>query len=395
MVQMDNHTFQLTSKGVFSRQMFILAVVTFGLSLIGLFTNTRQFFFSYLVAWVFWVSVGLGAMFFVMLSHLTGTVWGIVLRRLNEAVMASVPYLALGFIPILLGMHHLYEWTHPEVVAAHHALQTKTAYLNIPFFAVRAFIYFLVWYLVARKLYRLSLEQDHVSTIEHIAKMRKASALGMVLFALTITFAAFDWLMSLEPEWYSTIYGVYIFSGGFVAALAFMILAFSLLRRKGILNEQVTIEHYHDLAKLLLSFTIFWGYMAFSQYFLIWYANIPEETVFYLKRWEGSWKVFGLFLVFGNFLVPFLGLISRAAKRSLPFLQFIALWTLFAHWVDLYWNAVPVLHPQGIQLSWLDATLFVAFGALFLMLYWKHFSAHPLLPVGDPQLEKSIKFVNS
>ena len=394
MMQMDNQTFILKDKGTFARKMFILSVAAFALSVIGLFVNSRQFFFSYLVAWVFWVSVGLGAMFFVMLSHLTGTVWGIVLRRLNEALMMTVPCLALGAIPVFLGMHHLYEWSHPEVVAAHHALQAKTAYLNIPFFAVRTLIYFLIWYLIARQLYRTSLEQDKLGSPAQVAKLRKVSAGGMVLFALTITFAAFDWLMSLEPEWYSTIYGVYIFSGGFVAALAFMILAFAFLRKKQILHEQVTIEHYHDLAKLLLSFTIFWGYMAFSQYFLIWYANIPEETVYYLKRWEGSWKVFGLFLIFGNFLVPFLGLLSRSAKRNMRFLQFISLWTLFAHWVDLYWNAVPVLHPDNIHLSWMDLTLFVGFGALFLLLYWKHFSAHALIPVGDPQLKKSIEFVN-
>ncbi|APF19857.1 hypothetical protein [Caldithrix abyssi] len=392
---MDNQTFSLKDKGVFNRQMLIVGAVAFGISLIGLFVDSRQFFFSYLVAWVFWVSVGLGAMFFVMLSHLTGTVWGIVLRRISEAVMMSVPLLALGFIPILLGMHHLYEWTHPEVVAAHHVLQAKTAYLNIPFFAIRSTVYFLVWYLVARKLYKTSLEQDKLGGVEQIQKMRKVSALGMVLFALTITFAAFDWLMSLQPEWYSTIYGLYIFSGGFVAALAFIILAIAALHRKKVLTEQITVEHYHDLAKLLMSFTIFWGYMAFSQYFLIWYANIPEETVFYLKRWEGSWKVFGLFLVFGNFLVPFLGLMSRAAKRNVRFLQFIALWTLFGHWVDLYWNAVPVLHPQGIRLSWMDLTLFVGFAAFFLMLYWMRLRSNPVLPVGDPNLQKSITFVNS
>ncbi len=395
MIQLDNHTFSLKNRGNFSHQMLILTIIAFGLSIFGLFVNSKQFFFSYLVSWVFWVSVALGSLFFVMLSHLTGTVWGIVLRRLNEAVMMSLPFLGIGIIPIFLGMHHLYEWTHPEVVAAHHALQAKTAYLNVPFFTIRTIAYFVIWYLIARKLHKVSLEQDKAGKIELTHKMRRVSGWGMVLFALTITFAAFDWLMSLQPEWYSTIYGVYIFSGGFVATLAFMILAFAGLRKKGLLTEQVTIEHYHDLAKLLLSFTIFWGYMAFSQYFLIWYANIPEETIYYHSRWQGSWKVFGLFLVFGNFLVPFLGLLSRAAKRNVRFLVFISIWTLFAHWVDLYWNAVPILHPNGIHLSWLDLTLFVAFGAFFLFIFWCYYGAHPLIPIGDPKLEKSIAFENN
>ncbi len=260
---------------------------------------------------------------------------------------------------------------------------------------IRTVLYFGIWYLIARKLYKTSLEQDKVPSAEQVAKMRRVSGGGMVLFALTITFAAFDWLMSLQPEWYSTIYGVYIFSGGFLAALAFVVLTAGILRSKNILHREITVEHYHDMAKLIFSFTIFWGYMAFSQYFLIWYANIPEETVYYLMRWEGSWKVFGLTLIFGNFLVPFLALISLPAKRNVRFLQFISIWVLVTHWVDIYWNAAPLLHPQGISLSWMDLTLFVSLGAFFVLFFWRHFSAHPLLPVGDPHLQKSINFVNS
>jgi hypothetical protein len=201
-------------------------------------------------------------------------------------------------------------------------------------------------------------------------------------------------MMSLQPHWYSTIYGLYFFAGGFLSALAFLTVFSAWLLRQGIMKEQITIEHFHDLGKLMFGFTIFWGYMAFSQYFLIWYANIPEETIFFMERWEGNWKVFSLFLVFGNFLLPFIALITRAAKRSIIALQVISFWILFAHWIDLYWNVYPNLKTGGIRLSWMDATLFAGIGGIFITLIWKHLSSAAFAPVGDPKLAESVKFMN-
>ena len=361
----------------------------------GYFIDSAQFFYSYLVAWVFWVSLGIGALFFVMLNHLTGAVWGIVLRRLSESVMMAFPYLFILAVPIFFGMHDIYHWSHTDVVASDAILQKKAGYLNIPFFVIRTTVYFVIWFLLARRLYRTSVQQDSEPGQDKISKMRRTSGPGMVLFALTTSFAAFDWLMSLDPHWYSTIFGLYIFSGGLLGSLALFTVIGRFLNKRGVLSETITIEHYHDLAKLMFSFTIFWGYMAFSQYFLIWYANIPEETIWFLHRWEGSWKIFSLTLVFGHFLVPFVGLITRSAKRNMRFLKFMAYWLLAMHWIDLYWISLPSLHHHGIQLSWMDLTLFIGIGGVFMGLFWKIFAAGPLVPVGDPQLEKSIHFSNN
>jgi hypothetical protein len=206
----------------------------------------------------------------------------------------------------------------------------------------------------------------------------------MILFAITVTFAAFDWLMSLDAHWYSTIFGVYIFSGGVVGVLAFMTLTVLYLRGRGVLRDQITIEQYHDLGKLLFAFLIFWAYMAFSQYLLIWYANIPEETIWYHHRWEGSWKNVSLLLVGGHFVVPFFILITRGAKRNLASMAMMSAWLLFMHGVDLYWIVMPGLHPHGAQLSWIDLGCLLGVGGTFCRIFWWKFTAGPLVPVGDP-----------
>jgi len=393
-MKFDNQTYRLSETKKSETNLFILGGAALLLTVIGYFFDSRQFFFSYLVAWVFWVTLGLGALFFVMLNHLTGAVWGIVLRRINETIMKTLPYMAVFFIPIIFGMHDLYYWSHAEA-ANDPILVKKLGFLNVPFFVIRTLVYFTAWYLVARKLYKTSLEQDKKPLAEQIKTMRRTSGPGMVVFALTASFAGFDWLMSLDPHWYSTIYGLYVFSGGLLSLLSFLTVFSLYLRGKNVLQETITVEHYHDLAKLMFSFTIFWGYMAFSQYFLIWYANIPEETIFYMHRWEGSWKIFSLTLVFGHFLLPFVSFLPRAPKRSYSFLKFMGIWILAMHWIDIYWLAMPTLHHHGIHLSWMDLTAFLAVGGFFLAIMWKHFVGQPLVPAGEPDLQTSIEFKNN
>ncbi|MFQ5631243.1 MAG: hypothetical protein ACE5I1_20925, partial [bacterium] len=285
------------------------------LSALGLFIDAKQFYHSYLTAFFFWVTIGLGGLFFTMLHHLTGATWSVVLRRFAESIMVALPVMVILFLPIIPGLHDLYHWTHEEAVATDHILQQKAPYLNIPFFLIRVLVYFGVWFLMARTLRGYSLKQDADTQVDFNDKMRKFSAPGMLLFALTLTYAAFDWLMSLNPHWYSTIFGVYIFTGSLLDVLAFILLSALYLRGKGILQNVITIEHYHDLGKLLFAFKVFWAYISFSQYMLIWYGNIPEETEFFLQRWEGSWKIVSLIIVFCHFALPFLILATRAAKR--------------------------------------------------------------------------------
>lgn len=393
-MKFDSQTYRISGAGNIGQRLLLAGIVGLALSGVGLFLDSRQFFHSYLVAFSFWVSVGLGALFFTMLHHLVSASWSVVLRRIFENVMIALPLLFVFFIPIALGMGNLYEWTHADRVAADHILHGKANFLNSGFFLARTLVYFAIWSIVAFLAYKLSLRQDQAHSETLTAKMKKVSAPGMILLAVTLTFAAWDWLMSLDAHWFSTIFGAYYFAGSATSALAVVTLIAIYLRGRRVLDKQITFEHYHDLAKLLFSFTVFWAYMAFSQYFLIWYANIPEETIWYQHRWIGSWKTISLLLVIGHFAVPFLVLISRGAKRSTRVLAFSGLWLLFMHWIDLYWLVMPNLHPQGFQLSWMDPTTFVGIGGVFLALVWKRLCAQPLVPINDPKLAASIEFVN-
>jgi hypothetical protein len=333
-------------------------------------------------------------MFFSFLHHLTGADWSIVLRRILETVLMTLPLMALLFIPILFGLHDLYHWSHADVVAADPILLKKSAYLNPVFFTIRMILYFTIWYLLSRALYKTSLAQDQNSKQEQITKMKRISAPGMILFALSITFASFDLLMSLEAHWYSTIFGVYIFGGSLLAILTILVFLGLFLRKKQILAETITVEHYHDIGKFLFAFIIFWGYIGFSQYFLIWYANIPEETIWYLARWEGSWKIITMLLVFGHFLIPFILLMPRAVKRNLAILKIIALWIFIMHWVDLYWIIMPSFHHHGPVFSWMDLAGFLGIGGLFIWAFMNRFTANALVPINDPRLDVSIKMKN-
>ncbi len=394
-MKMDAQTFRITVVGRFGKIMLAAGVLGLLLSVVGYFTNSKQFYHSYLTAYCFWWTIVLGGLFFTLLHHLTGASWSVVLRRIPETLMATLPALAVLFIPLLFGLHDLYHWSHADAVAADALLAKKAPYLNSGFFIVRTIGYFVIWYLLARSLYKISLAQDHHPSDKQTHKMRRLSAPGMLLFALTLTFASFDWLMSLDAHWFSTIFGVYIFSGTVLAVISFVTLFALMLRTKGILKETITVEHYHDLGKLLFGFTVFWAYIAFSQYFLIWYANIPEETIWFQHRWQGSWKYVSLLIVFGHFVLPFLVLLGRAAKRNLKVMTFMGCWMLFIHWVDFYWLVFPNLHHHGIHISWMDFTSMLAVGGVTLWYFWRRLTAQALVPCNDPKLQASINFENA
>lgn len=360
---------------------------------VGWAVNPKQFYPSWLMAFVFWVSLGLGGLFFTMLHHLVGATWSVVIRRLSETLMAVLPMMVVFFIPVIFGLHTLYHWSHTDVVSQDAILQKKAGYLNEPFFIIRTIVYFAIWTVFGAILYRMTIKQDR-GDMSVNSKMRSVSAPGMILFALTITYAAFDWLMSLDPHWYSTIFGAYYFSGCFLAAVALLTVLIFYLQKKEVLKNAVTEEHYHDLGKWMFGFTIFWSYMAFSQFFLIWYANIPEETAFYLHRWEGNWKTVSLMLLFGRFVIPFFVLLFRASKRKPALLTGIAIFVLLMHALDMYWLVMPNFLPKGAQLTWIDAASFAAIGGIFLWYFWFRLKRHAVVPIGDPLLEKSIHIKN-
>ncbi len=399
----ESLTYRLQKKGNFAN----LALLAIALGLVGsvaaYFTNPEQFFHAFLVAFSFWTSIGLGAMFFTMLHHLTGASWSVTVRRIAEQIMMGLPIMFIFTIVLFLGLHSLYHWTHVDP-ATDAFLAVKQPYLNEPFFIGRTIFYFVVWSALAIVLNRMSRSMDTNPTARTFQRLKVVSAIGMLLFAFTITYAAWDWLMSLDFHWYSTIFGVYFFGGAFLNALAMITLLAMYLRKRSDLDKAISVEHFHDLGKLIFGFIVFWSYIGFSQFFLQWYGNIPEETVWYLNRWDGSWKIPSLILLFGHFMAPFVIMIFRASKRSFLVMKVMAFWLLFVHWVDMYWLAYPyftktlykegVLAKNGVLFSWIEPSLMILVGGVFLFVVWRQLSNNPLVPVGDPKLEASIRFVN-
>jgi len=393
-MKLDAQTYKLTDKGKLGALALWLGIAGLTASAIGFTRNSGQFYHSYLVAFFFWISIALGALFFTLLHHLTRANWSTVLRKMSESLMSTLPFMLILFLPVLLGIHELYRWSHEDIVAANEILQKKAPYLNVPFFVIRVIAYFAIWSVLAFSLLKVSRKQDVQHDDSLYSKMRRISAPGLILFAFTLTFASFDWLMSLEPLWYSTIFGVYIFCGVFVSMLAFTILIIAYQTNRGILTNEVTVEHRHNLAKMMLAFIIMWSYMGFSQYLLIWYANIPEETFWFLQRWHGSWKIVSVLLPIGHFGFPFLALIPRAAKRSLRWLTFMAVFMLSMRYLDLYWLVMPYQHEHNARFTWLDLSTFVGVGGIFVWLFWRKYTEGALVPVKDPSLKLSITHVN-
>jgi len=364
----------------------VIAAVVSGLLAAG---NARQFYYSWLVAFLFFLSVGLGSLFFVLIHHAAKVV-----RRLAEYTAACLPLLLLLFVPIYLGRTELYHWTDAEAVAHDHVLSNKAAYLNVGSFVVRALVYFSLWSFLALLFLRLSRRQDATADEGLSRQMIRWSGPAILIFALTLTFASFDWIMSLAPHWYSTMFGVYFFAGSVVACFAFLCLLTVTLQQAGCLRDVLTLEHFHDLGKLLFAFTVFWAYIAFSQFFLIWYANLPEETTFFFQRTEGSWLAATRLLAVGHFVVPFFFLMPRSIKRRRPLLLLGASWMLLMHWLDLYWLVMPNLHPEGVRLSLLDLTCFLAVGGLFFSVLGALLRSGALVPIRDPRLVESLGFEN-
>jgi hypothetical protein len=356
--------------------------------------NPRQFFFSWLVSFLFFMSLALGALFFVLIQYAAQGGWGIVLRRIGETTFATIPVMAALFLPVLLGLHDLYEWTHPEAVANDALLRWKTPYLNIPFFLIRAALYFGCWSFIALLYYRGSRSQDATGDPGVSARLRRIAGPSIIVLALTQTFASVDWIMSLTPHWYSTIFGVYFFAGSFVGFIALLSIVAVAMRRAGLLDTVISTEHLHDVGKLLFAFTAFWAYIAFSQFFLIWYANLPEETIWYQARLEGSWRAVSIFLMVGHFGAPFFYLMGHAVKRRGSTLAVGGAWLLTMHFVDLYWQVMPTLHPEGIRPSLLDVAALLAVGGCFVAAAGWLMRRQALVPLRDPRLAESLAFEN-
>jgi hypothetical protein len=374
------------------RKLVSLAAALTGVGLVGgaiaSLSDTTRFAHAYLTGFVFVITLGVGALLFLAIQHVTRAGWSVPVRRPMEWLATSLPLGALLFVPVAALAPRLYHhWMHGAPDDAKHRF-----FLNPWLFIARAAIYFAVWSLLARFFHRESRRQDETGDHAHTLRMQRRSAPAILLIAITLTFAGFDWLMSLDPHWYSTIFGVYVFAGSMTGALSVLALVLLAMEKSGV--GAATVEHRHDVGKLLFGFTVFWAYIAFSQYFLIWYANIPEETIFYLRRWEGGWQGASVALVVGHFALPFVLLLSRTAKRSALVLGVTAALMLAMHWLDVWWLVMPNLEGSGGKPSLIDlAGLLPPVGVVALWLAIRA-SREPALPLRDPRLAEALGLEN-
>lgn len=377
------------------RALFGIGAVGLIASLVGYFLDADQFFFSYLVSFVFFTGIALSALIMVMLHHITRSSWGVVVRRVSESFSSNIWIWAIFVIPIILGIHNLYHWSHPELLdygtpGYDKIVSGKSAYLNPTFFVIRQFIYFALWGYLGWKLHKVSVQMDKTRDWGLTTLLRKVSAPGIPLFALSIAFASFDWLMSLDPHWFSTMFGVYFFSISFQAFWPIMILTIFYMQRMGLLQNTIKQVHIYDLGAWFFAFTVFYAYIAFSQFLLIYYANMPEETLWYFHRLEGSWKFIAFGLLIFRFAIPFLVLLNRKAKKNRTVLGIVSVIVLIIHFAEIYWIAMPVLFEHGIHISWMDITTFLGLGGVFFGLFFHQLKKHNMIPVNDPKLDECL-----
>ena len=371
-----------------------LLVVGVILGVAAFFVDHSRAVFNYLIAFTFMISIGVGALFLIALEYIVGADWSVPIRRVVEFFAATIPLLALLVIPLLFNIGELFHWSHPEAVAEDEILNAKAPYLNVTFFIIRVFVLIGLWSLFYFFFIRNSKKQDTTKDQKLTTTNIRLSAIFIPVFAITLTIAAIDWLMSIEPHWFSTIIGVYFFAGTVIAALAAVTLATVLLKENGYLHPAMTNDHLYSLGALLFAFVNFWGYIAFSQYMLIWYADLPEETFWFMQKWEGSWAIFSIGLIIIKFLVPYIVLVSQPSKMDPKKLKFISVWLLFAHLYDLFWFVMPEMEELsgGYSFSWIDLVFPIAAIGLIILVFNMKAKTENLIPVGDPKLQRGLDF---
>ena len=383
----------------------VVGVVGVAAGLVGLVVsaNADQFFRSWLIGFLFILSFALGSLALLMLQHLSGGQWGLVSRRIFEAASRTLPLVALAFIPILFGMRPLFLWARPEAVQTDHILQLKAPYLNVPFFTVRAVIYFAFWMLCVVLLNKWSAAQDRGQTAVTPAdsvRFRKVSAPGLLFLVLTVTFASVDWMMSVDPHWFSTIFGLLAVTSQALSALALTIAVLAVLAPSGALAPVLGPRHFHDLGKLLLAFVMLWAYLSFSQFLIIWSGNLAEEVPWYLQRIRGGWGAVAILLVVGHFALPFALLLSRDLKRHANLLSRVAMFVIVMRLVDLIWLISPTFGAHGAEgdahvgfsfpIHWMDIAIPVGLTGIWLFLFTRQLRSRALLPVNDPYFKEAF-----
>ncbi|MCX7880401.1 MAG: quinol:cytochrome C oxidoreductase [Ignavibacteria bacterium] len=373
-----------------------LSLPIFAIGLLGLvagfIVNPTQASFNLVVIMAWLLSIGVGSMFFIGIEYLSGAVWSVPFRRIAEINSSLILIMPILAIPIILNIHSLYHWTHQDVLATDEILQRKSPYLNETFFIIRNIIYYAVWVIFYFLLTYFSNKQDLTKDQQLTRRNTVVSAIFMPFFALTLTFFAIDWLMSLEPHWYSTIFGVYYFSGTVLAAISAFTYISIKLNEEGYLVDNLKPDHFYSMGALLFAFTNFWAYIAFSQFMLIWYANLPEETFWFINRGVGSWLYMSIGIIFVKFIVPYILLLPQPAKMNPSRLKFASLWILFAHYYDLFWIVMPTFSKERLIFGWIEIAS-VVFAVGTIMAIFLLFSKNRnLVPIGDPKLKRSLEF---
>jgi hypothetical protein len=371
----------------------LIALVALVLCAVGAFVDPHQFSYSWLFAFAFFFTLCAGCFFWTIVHHATDAEWSVVVRRQLENLAALLVVLALLFVPILLLRHHLYAWMDIPP-GAEPSLDSKRAYLNWGFFLGRAVFFFGFFILASLFLRRFSVQQDKDGNPRFTIWMRKVAFTSLPLFALCLTFGAFDWLMSLNYRWFSTMFGVYIFAGAAGSSMSLLVLVITALRQAGYLKDVVTLEHYHIMGKWMFAFCVFWAYIGFGQYMLIWYANMPEETEYFITRNTESWWVLSMLLVIGRFFGPFAILLLRSIKKQPHRLCYVAGWILCMQMLDMYLVILPALHGTGVHVSIWDLVSLIAIGATLGFVYLQIVPRTSLFPIRDPRLIESLRLTN-
>ncbi|MGN6554179.1 MAG: hypothetical protein ACTHLW_10705 [Verrucomicrobiota bacterium] len=365
----------------------VVGFVGLGVTAIGWFTNPRQFFFSYLYSFVFWLGLSLGCFVVTLIHQLTGGRWGYPTRRFLEAGFMSLPLMVVLFIPIFFGLRELYPWARPLEVAAQPVLQARHAYMNQAAYIVRQFGFLGVWIGMAMLLRKWSIAQDATTDAGPTRKARTLSGPGLVVFGLVGTFASLDWIMSLERHWYSSMFAIIIIIGQILSAYAFAVIMLAFFRKQEPFAKVLTQTHYHQLGNLLLTFVLFWTYVSFGQLLIVYSGDLPHELEWYLHRIAGSWKTVVAALALFHFFLPFFLLLFRLAKQTVSALTVLAAMLFVMHIVAVYWLVMPALHHDGMAVSWLDFTALIGIGGVWLSVFLSRLKAAALLPQNDPGMQ--------
>lgn len=362
------------------------------LTILSFITNSHRAYFDYLWMYMFLVSIGVGSLGLVALEYLVGATWSTPFRRVSEFLATLIPLLVILVIPLIFGMHDIFHWTHQENILHDTNLQSKEAYLNTNFFLIRTGVVLLIWIIFFSLFIRNSQRQDITRDPALTKQSIKFSAIFAILFILTLSVTAIDWMMSLEYHWYSTMFGVYYFAGTIVASFAAATFCSVQLNEHGYLDKKIKNTNYYSFGTLMFGFNIFWAYIGFSQYMLIWYADIPEETFWLMMRMKGGWQYFSIGLIFVHFIIPFLVLLPRRMKVNPKLLVVMSIWMLCAHAYDLYWLIMPTYFTESFAFGWSELGILMFAVGLIITVFRIRAEKTNLIPVGDPKLEAGINF---